>query len=101
MTLDDLQNEHRNMVEKLNIFVFKRESFSYTTDKGAVKAVDTVSRVYDNNGEHIATLSGYDAAPLRAAARATVLYNGVELPATIQKRRDGDIDLCFTPNFTE
>lgn len=101
MTLDDLQNEHRNMVEKLNTYVFRRESFSYMTDKGAKVHIDTVSRIYENSGEHIATLSGYDAAPLRAAVRVTVFYQGVELPATIQKRRDGDVDVCFTPNFTE
>ena len=101
MTLDDLRNEHRNTVEKLNTFVFRREHFSYQTDKGDVKAIDTVSRVYDNSGEHIATLSGFDAAPLRAAVRATVYYRGAELPATIQKRRDGDVDICFTPNISE
>ena len=101
MNLDDLRNEHRHTVNKLNVFRFKREHFTYVTDKGVTKDIDTVSRIYENSGDHIATLSGYDAAPLRAAVRASVFYRGVELPATIQKRRDGDVDICFTPSFTE
>ena len=101
MTLDDLRNEDRIALENLDCFRLRHEHFSYETDKGVTKGVYTLLRIYENYGEHVATLSGCDAAPLCTAVRATVLYRGEKLPATIRKRQDGDVDLLFTPNFTE